>query len=201
MPLTVTATHWSFSKKNANMPLNQNPHQKVILFGCVGFSNNAREFSVPQRRQFYIFTYPLRSKWASSGKMIFFFLPKSASSVSRSQIHLAKRKRIEWSIGFNSWIFMASYQGHYAKFISMMSLKCLIVENDGELMLMALHAHFLLQHKYSRVYAQCLTFHAFHFFHRITKIRSWPCLSSSRIRMQFSHTFERIHNHIRSAEG
>ena len=32
-----------------------------------------------------------------------FFLSKSASSVSRSQAHLAKRKRIEWSIGFNSW--------------------------------------------------------------------------------------------------
>ena len=31
---------------------------------------------------------------------------------------------------------MASYQGLYAKFISMMSLKCSIVENDGELMLM-----------------------------------------------------------------
>ena len=36
---------------------------------------------------------------------------------------------------------MASYQGLYAKFVSMMSPKCSIVENDGELMLMALHAH------------------------------------------------------------
>ena len=35
-------------------------------------------------RQFCLFTYPPRSKWASSEKM-FFFLPKSASSVSRSQ--------------------------------------------------------------------------------------------------------------------
>ena len=34
---------------------------------------------------------------------------------------------------------MASYQGLYAKFISMMSPKCSIVENDGELMLMPLH--------------------------------------------------------------
>ena len=32
-----------------------------------------------------------------------FFLPKSASSVSRSQAHLAKRKCIGWSIGFNYW--------------------------------------------------------------------------------------------------
>ena len=31
------------------------------------------------------------------------FLPKSASSVSRSQAHIAKRKHIVWSIGFNSW--------------------------------------------------------------------------------------------------
>ena len=40
--------------------------------------------------QFCLFTYPPRSKWASGEKMIF-FLPKSASSVSRSQAHLAKR--------------------------------------------------------------------------------------------------------------
>ena len=32
-----------------------------------------------------------------------FFWPKSASSVSRSQAHLAKRKHIVWSIAFNSW--------------------------------------------------------------------------------------------------
>ena len=31
------------------------------------------------------------------------FLPKSTASVNRSQAHLAKRKRIGWSIGFNSW--------------------------------------------------------------------------------------------------
>ena len=41
-------------------------------------------FSVPQMLQFYLFTYPPRSKWASSEKMIFFW-PKSSSSVSRSQ--------------------------------------------------------------------------------------------------------------------
>ena len=38
--------------------------------------------SVPQMRQFCLFTYRPRSKWASFEKMI--FLPKSASSVSRS---------------------------------------------------------------------------------------------------------------------
>ena len=58
----------------------QNPHQTVTRFGCVGFS----------MLQFCLFTYPPRSKWASSEKMIC-FLPKSAFSVSRSQAHLAKR--------------------------------------------------------------------------------------------------------------
>ena len=69
---------------------------------------------------------------------------------------------------------MALYQDLYAKFVSMMSPKCSIVENCGELMLMALHTHFLPQQQYSRMYAQFLAFHAwvyddedesfFHFF-------------------------------------
>ena len=55
-------------------------------------------FSVPQTRQFCLFTYPPRSKWASSENMI--FLPKSASSVSRSQAHFpALFKRIPYSLG------------------------------------------------------------------------------------------------------
>ena len=45
-----------------------------------------------QMRQFCLLTYPPRSKWTSSEKMILFFLPKSASSVRQSQAHLAKRK-------------------------------------------------------------------------------------------------------------
>ena len=84
------------------MPVDQNPHQTVTRFGCVSFSMYACGYSVPQMWQFCFFTYPPISKWASSEKMIFFFLPKSASSVSRSKDHLAKRKRIGWSIGFNS---------------------------------------------------------------------------------------------------
>ena len=45
------------------------------------------------RRQFCLFTYPPRSKWASSEKMI--SLPKSVYSVSRSQAHFpALLKRI-----------------------------------------------------------------------------------------------------------
>ena len=46
---------------------------------------------------------------------------------------------------------MASYQGHYAKFVSMMSPKCAIVENDCKLMLIVLHSHFLPQQQYSWV--------------------------------------------------
>ena len=47
--------------------------QTVTRFGCVGFSMYACGFSVPQMRQFwFLFTYPSRSKWASSEKMIFF---------------------------------------------------------------------------------------------------------------------------------
>ena len=53
----------SFSKKNYSiMPLEQNPHQTVTRFGCVGFSMYACRFSVPQMRKFCLFTYPLRSK-------------------------------------------------------------------------------------------------------------------------------------------
>ena len=81
------------------MPLNQNP---VTRFGCVGFSTYACGFSVPQMRQFCLLTYPPRSKWASSEKMILLPTYFWLTSVSRSQAHLAKRKRIGWSIGFNS---------------------------------------------------------------------------------------------------
>ena len=118
-------------------------------------------FSVPQMRQFCLFTYPPKSRWASSKKMIFW--AKSASSECRSQAHLAKRKRIRRSFGFNSWTNWTLYgvQGLYAKFISMMSPKCSIVEN------IALHTHFLPQQQYSRVYALFLAFH--------TLVYRWWC--------------------------
>ena len=56
------------------MPLNLNPHQIVADFGCVDFSMYACWFSVARMRQFCLFTYPPRSKGASSEKLI--FLPK-----------------------------------------------------------------------------------------------------------------------------
>ena len=55
------------------MPVDQNPHQTVTRFWCVEILMYAYGFSVPQMRQFFLFTYPRRSKWASSEKMIFFF--------------------------------------------------------------------------------------------------------------------------------
>ena len=72
--LTITASPCSFSKKNYPiMPLDQNPHQTVTRFGCIGFSVYACGFSVPQMQQLCLFTYPPRSEWASCEKMIFFF--------------------------------------------------------------------------------------------------------------------------------
>ena len=85
-----------------------------------------------------------------------FFFAKSASSVNRSQTYRAKRKRIE-----PVELCSASYQGVYAKFVWMMSPKGLIVENDSELMLMALHTYFLPQQQYSRVYALFFGFSRF----------------------------------------
>ena len=62
------------SKKNYPiMPLDKNPHQIVTRFGRIQrFSMDAYGFSVPQMLQFCLFTYPPRSKRASSEKMIFF---------------------------------------------------------------------------------------------------------------------------------
>ena len=44
------------------MPQDQIPHQTVTCFECVDFSMYACRFSVPQMRQFCLFTYPPRSK-------------------------------------------------------------------------------------------------------------------------------------------
>ena len=134
----------------------------MTRFGCVWFSVYACGFSAPQMLQFCLFAYPPWSKWASSEKMIFFLL-KSASSVSRSQAHLAKQKGIGWSIYFNFWINW-TLCGVIPKFVMQNSSqwcpRYTIIDNDCELMLMALHTHFLSLQQYSRVYALFLVFHA-----------------------------------------
>ena len=76
-----------------------------LVLGALGFQCMRWDFLCPQMRQFCLFTYPPRSKCASSENMIFFcqnrhLLPKA---------HLAKRKGIEWSIGFNFWINWTLY--------------------------------------------------------------------------------------------
>ena len=71
--MTVTTSPSSFSMENGPiMHLDENPHQTVTRFKCVGFSMYACRFSVPQIWQFCLFTYPPRSKRASSEKMIWF---------------------------------------------------------------------------------------------------------------------------------
>ena len=61
-----------FVQHSPIMPQEQNPHQTVNRFECVGSLMYACGFSVSQMRQFCLFTYPPRSKWASSAKIIFF---------------------------------------------------------------------------------------------------------------------------------
>ena len=71
-PLAVTASPFLFSKKNGPItPVDQNPHQTVTRFGCVGFSMYACGFSVPQNATILLVYIPPRSKWTSSEKMIF----------------------------------------------------------------------------------------------------------------------------------
>ena len=54
----MIASNCSFSKKNSPiMPLDQNPHQTVNRFGCVGFSMYACGFSMPQMHQFCLFVF------------------------------------------------------------------------------------------------------------------------------------------------
>ena len=79
-PLTVTTSPCLFSKKNGTiMSLDQNLHQKLTRFGCVGFSTTI----------LLVFT-SIKIKMSFIWKDEF-FLPKSVTSVSRSQAHLAKR--------------------------------------------------------------------------------------------------------------
>ena len=68
------------------------------LFWVPRISMYACGFSVPQMRQFCLFTNPPISKWASS-ENLFFFLPKSSSSISQSQAYFpALFKRIHHHI-------------------------------------------------------------------------------------------------------
>ena len=108
-------------------------------------------------------------------------MTKSASYVSRSQVYLAKQKRVGWSIGFNSWTNWTLY-GIRPRCL------CKIRRNDVsekvncwddcELMLMALHA-------YSRVYALFLAFHSL--------VYRWRC--------QFLSLFSQDNEHKERTDG
>ena len=65
------------------------------------FNACVRVFCVPNDTILLVYI-PAKIKMSFTWKDVS-FLPKSASSVSRSQTHLAKQKRIGWSIGFSSW--------------------------------------------------------------------------------------------------
>ena len=113
-----------------------------------------------------------------------FFLPYSASSVNRSQAHLAKRKRIWWSIGFNSWTNSTSYwviprslckicPNDVSEMFNCREPRCIDVDD-------ASHTHFLSHQQYSRVYALLLALHAL--FYR------WGCQFLSLFSQDNEHT-------------
>ena len=160
-----------------------------------------------------------------------FFLPNSASSVSRSQAHLAKRKLIGWSIGFNYWTNWTLYG------IILRPLRKLCLNDVSEMFncwqqrwinvdgashtLSATAAIFSGVRTVFDLWGLDEDASFLHFFHKITNIRSCRCFSSSKIRTQFSFhftfcnitmifkvmsqyfpvLFKRLHNHVRSAEG
>ena len=152
-------------------------------------------------------------------------MAKTASSESRSQTYLTKRKRIGWSIDFNSW-------PNYTVYGIIPRPLCKILLNDVSKMFSCWERWWIdvdgASHTFSATAAifsgVCTVFGFsrfgfFHFFHKITNIRSWRCFSFSKIRTRFLLTFcnitmifkamsqyfpalfKPIHNHIRSAGG
>ena len=212
------------------MPLDQNSHQTVIRFGCIGFSIYACWFSVPIMRQFCLFTYPPRSKWVSSEKKIFFakigiFCKSITGPFSEAKTH--------WMVNWLQLLNQLNFVWHHTKvFMQNSSQWCL---RNVQLLRTTVNwcwwrfTHTFCHSSNILGCTHCFWLFTlwfidedasfFHFFHKITNIRSWRCFSSSKIRTQFSHTFcnitmifkvmsqyfpalfKRIHNHIRSAEG
>ena len=133
-----------------------------------------------------------------------FFLPKLASSVSWPQAHLAKRKCIGWSIGFNYWTNWTLYGVIRRSLCKHSSQWCL---RNVQLLRTTLnwwwwrftptfcHSSNILgcTHCFRLFTLWFIDEEAsfFHFFHKITNLqnRQLRCCSSSKIRMQFSHTF------------
>ena len=132
------------------------------------------------------------------------FLTKS---VSRSQAHLANRKRIGWSIGLNSWTNWILY-GTIPRSLCKIRLNGVSeMCNCGELMLMGLLTHTFC---YSSNVLDCTRYFwlftvwfidedasFFHFFDKIMNILSWR--SSSFLFFQnpyaiFAHILQHFHD-------
>ena len=112
-----------------------------------------------------------------------FFLPKSASSVSRSQAHLAKRKRrkpIEWTL---YGVIMQNSSQWYLRNVQLLSMTvnwcwwCFTYTFcHSSNILGCTHCFWLFT---LWLIDDDASF--FHFFHKITNIRSWRCFSSYKI--------------------
>ena len=112
---------------------------------------------------------------------------------------IAGEAKTYWMVNWLQLLNKLNFVWRYTKiFIQSSSPKCSIVENVGELMLMALHTHFLPTAAIFLDVLHCFWLFTlwfidndasfYYFFHKITNIRSRRCISSSKIRMQFSHT-------------
>ena len=101
-------------------------------------------YSVPQMRKFCFFTYPPRSKWTSFEKMSFFFFFFAKIVIFYESIAVPfSEVKTHWIVNWLHLLNQLDSVWRYAKvfmqnFVSMMSPKCSIVENDSELNLMAL---------------------------------------------------------------
>ena len=129
-----------------------------------------------------------------------FFFAKIGIFVSWPQAHLAKRKRVRWSIDFTSctnWTVPKSL--------------CKIHLNDVSEMLICWGRRWIYvdgaSHTLSTTAAKLSCVLAFHvliyrwgcqclsLFHKITNIRWWRCFSSSKIRTQiFAHILQHYHD-------
>ena len=179
------------------MPLDQNSHQTVI--GCDVLDASAFQcmragFCAPNATILFVNT-SAKIKMSFTWKNDFFFA--KIGIFCKSIAGPGCEVKTHWVVNYLQLLNQLDFVWRHTK-VSIMSSKCSIIENDDKLVLRALHAHFMPQQQYSRVYALCLAFHAlvywwgcqfFHFFHKITNVRSWRCFSSSIIRKQFSHTF------------
>ena len=174
------------------MLLDQNPHQTVTSLGCISFSMYSCGFSVPQMQQFCLFTYPLRSKWASSEMMIFsgkigIFCKSIAGPLSGAKTH--------WLISWLQLLNQLDFVWRHTKvFMRNSSQWCLwnvqllrttvnwcwwrfthtLCHNSN--ILGCMHCFWLFTRWFIDEDASF-----FYFFHKITNIWSWPCFISSKI--------------------